>query len=149
MTRLARFTAAAAAFALGLTGAGTAVAYPGQGAERGVFNASKQTTTTIAKALDLDPRCIQVRQAKAYAAWAWVGPTYRMGCDHQLDDALIMVKGNDKKWRDSGISGDNVYSCTLLERNMMLFVEDQPQRIQKLTRQAYRDFKVAGYCKAP
>jgi len=149
MTRLARFTAIAAALTLSLTGAGSALAYPGQGSERGVFNATKQTTSKIAKALDLDPRCIRVRQAKAYAAWAWVGPTYRMGCDHQLDDALIMVKGNDKVWRDSGISGDNVYSCELLERNMMLYVEDQPQRIQKLTRQAYRDFKVAGYCEMP
>lgn len=146
MTRLARLTAAAAALALGITGASTALAYPGQNAERGVVHASKHTKDRVAKALDLDPRCIQVRQAKAYAAWAWVGPTYRMGCDHQLDDALIMVKGNDKVWRDSGISGDNVYSCELLERNMMLYVEDQPQRIQKLTRQAYRDFKVAGYC---
>lgn len=143
MTRLARLTAAAAALALGITGASTALAYPGQNAERGVVHASKHTKDRVAKALDLDPRCIQVRQAKAYAAWAWVGPTYRMGCDHQLDDALIMVKGNDKVWRDSGISGDNVYSCELLERNMMLYVEDQPQRIQKLTRQAYRDFKVA------
>lgn len=149
MIRFARLTAAAAALALGLTGVGTALAYPGQNAERGVVHASKHTKDRIAKALDLDPRCIQVRQAKAYAAWAWVGPTYRMGCDHQLDDALIMVKGNDKVWRDSGISGDNVYSCTLLERNMMLYVEDQPSRIQKLTRQAYRDFKVAGYCEMP
>lgn len=149
MTRLARLTAAAAALALGITGASTALAYPGQNAERGVVHASKHTKDRVAKALDLDPRCIQVRQAKAYAAWAWVGPTYRMGCDHQLDDALIMVKGNDKVWRDSGISGDNVYSCELLERNMMLYVEDQPQRIQKLTRQAYRDFKVAGYCEMP
>lgn len=149
MTRLARLTAIAAALTLSLTGTGSALAFPGQGAERGVFNATKQTTSKIAKALDLDPRCIRVRQAKAYAAWAWVGPTYRMGCDHQLDDALIMVKGNDKKWRDSDISGDNVYSCKLLERNMMLFVEDQSRRIQKLTRQAYRDFKVAGYCEAP
>lgn len=149
MTRLARLTAAAAALALGITGASTALAYPGQNAERGVVHASKHTKDRVAKALDLDPRCIQVRQAKAYAAWAWVGPTYRMGCDHQLDDALIMVKGNDKVWRDSGISGDNVYSCMLLERNMMLYVEDQPQRIQRLTRQAYRDFKVAGYCEMP
>ena len=149
MTRLARLTAAAAALAVGLSGASTALAYPGQNAERGVVHASKHTKDRVAKALDLDPRCIQVRQAKAYAAWAWVGPTYRMGCDHQLDDALIMVKGNDKVWRDSGISGDNVYSCELLERNMMLYVEDQPQRIQKLTRQSYRDFKVAGYCEMP
>lgn len=150
MTRTARLTlAAGAAVLLTLGSTATASAVPGQNAERGVLNASNQTRNAIAKVLDVEPRCIQVRQAKAYRAWAWVGPTYRMGCDHQLDDATMMVKGNDNKWREADISGDDIYSCTLLKRNMELFVEDQPVKVQKRTQEAFRDFRAAGYCEKP
>jgi hypothetical protein len=150
VNRIIRSTlAATAAVALTFGAAATASAYPGQNAERGVFNASNQTRNAIAKVLDVEPRCIQVRQARADAAWAWVGPTYRKGCDHQLDDATMVVKGNDKKWREAGISGDDIYSCTLLKRNMELFVEDQRPKVQKRTQEAFRDFRAAGYCEKP
>lgn len=146
MFRLTRLTVTlSAALGLVLAGSATASAYPGQNAERGVFHASSHTKTKVADVLGVDARCIQVRQSKAYAVWAWVGPTYRMGCDHQLDDATIMVKG-DRAWGEAGISGDNVYSCTLLKRNMLLYVEDSSSKVQRLTQEAFRDFKVAGYC---
>ncbi len=147
MIRTIRSTiAVAAAIALSFGAVATASANPDTKNERAIVNAKSQVRAAIADALDVEPRCIKVRQAKAYPAWAWAAPTYRKGCDHQLDDATMMVRGNDKVWREADIRGDSIYSCALLKRNMMLFVEDQPARVQNRTLRAFRDFKAAGYC---
>jgi uncharacterized membrane protein len=99
----------------------------------------------IAQTLDVEPRCIKVRQARSWRAWAWVIPNYRIGCDHQLDTAVIFAKQVDGTFANTGIEGAPLV-CETLKRQMSLYVEDDEPRIGKRTMRAFRNFKAAGYC---
>jgi hypothetical protein len=131
----------AGALALSLTaGAQTAQAAPGT-----TVKAPAAVVAQIADTLEVEARCLKVRQARSWRAWAWVAPNYRIGCDHQLDTAMIFAKQVDGTFADTGIEGAPLV-CDTLKRQMSLYVEDDEPKIGKRTIKAYRNFKAAGYC---
>lgn len=121
------------------------LAAPAQASTRATVKAPAGVVTQIADTLDVEARCIKVRLARSWRAWAWVAPTYRIGCDHQLDTALIMAKQVSGEYATTGIEGAPLV-CVTLKREMSLYVEDDEPRIGKRTMKAFRNFKAAGIC---
>lgn len=120
-------------------------AAPAQASTKPTVKAPDRVVTQIADTLDVEARCIKVRLARSWRAWAWVAPTYRMGCDHQLDTAVIMAKQVGGEYATTGIEGAPLV-CSTLKRQMSLYVEDEEPRIGQRTMRAFRNFKAAGIC---
>lgn len=120
-------------------------AAPAQASTKPTVKAPSRVITQIADTLDVEARCIKVRLARSWRAWAWVAPTYRIGCDHQLDTALIMAKQVGGDYATTGIEGASL-ECSTLKRQMSLYVEDEEPRIGKRTMRAFRNFKAAKIC---
>ena len=123
----------------------TALAVPAHASAKPVVRAPAAVVAQIADTLDVEARCLTVRQARSWRAWAWVIPNYRIGCDHQLDTAVIFAKQVDRTFANTGIEGAPLV-CATLKRQMSLYVEDDGPRIGKRTMRAFRNFKAAGYC---
>lgn len=120
-------------------------AAPAQASTNPTVKAPSRVVTQIADTLDVEARCIKVRLARSWRAWAWVAPTYRIGCDRQLDTALIMAKQVSGEYATTGIEGAPLV-CSTLKRQMSLYVEDEEPRIGKPTMRAFRNFKAANIC---
>lgn len=137
------------AAALAVTASALAVsgglASPAQAATKPTVKAPTGVVNQIAQTLDVEARCLTVRLARSWRAWAWVAPNYRIGCDHQLDTAVIMAKQVSGEYATTGIEGAPLV-CDTLKRQMSLYVEDDEPRIGKRTMKAFRDFKSAGIC---
>lgn len=128
----------------GLLAAGV-MAAPAQASTTPTVKAPSAVTKQIAQTLDVEPRCIKVRLARSWRAWAWVAPNFRIGCDHQLDTAVIMAKQVSGEYATTGIEGAPLV-CSTLKRQMALYVEDEEPRIGQRTMRAFRNFKAAGIC---
>lgn len=122
-----------------------ALGSPAHAAPKPVIKAPSAVVSQIADVLDVEARCIKVQLARSWRAWAWVAPTYRMGCERQLDTAVIFAKQSDKSWANTGIEGAPLV-CSTLKREMSLYVEDNGANVGKRTMRAFRDFKTQGIC---
>lgn len=122
-----------------------ALGSPAHAAPRPVVKAPPTVVSQIADVLDVEARCIKVQLARSWRAWAWVAPTYRMGCERQLDTAVIFAKQSDSSWANTGIEGAPLV-CSTLKREMSLYVEDNGANVGKRTMRAFRDFKAQGIC---
>lgn len=121
------------------------IAAPAQASTKPIVKAPTSVVTQIAETLEIEARCLTVRLARSWRVWAWAIPNYRIGCDHQLDTAVILAKQVSGEYATTGIEGAPLI-CETLKREMSLYVEDDEPRIGKRTMKAFRNFKAAGIC---